>query len=143
LPTIASVAYGFGSVREFMFRTVSQTTLTYKDSSVSEGEAGKVKGGDRLPWVEAAGSDNYEPLRKVGWQVHVYGTVHDDLRAWSEKHGVELNAFAWAPEYKDAGFEQNAAYLLRPDTYIAFAASDQSITAIDGYLAGKGFTLAR
>jgi hypothetical protein len=142
-PTFASVAYGFGGVREFMFRTVSQTTLHYQDSPVSEGQAGKVKGGDRLPWVEAAGSDNYEPLRKVGWQVHVYGADHDDLRTWCQEHGVELNVFVWKPEHKEAGFAQDAAYLLRPDTYVAFAAPDQSVTAVNGYLADKGFKLGR
>jgi len=142
-PAVASVAYGFGSVREFMFRTVSQTTLHYQDSPVSEGQAGKVKGGDRLPWVEAAGSDNYEPLRKVGWQVHVYGAAHDDLRTWCQQHDVELNVFAWTPAYKEAGFAQDATYLLRPDTYVAFAAPDQSVTALEGYLADKGFKLGR
>ena len=142
-PTVASVAYGFDSVREFMFRTVSQTTLHYQDSPVSEGQAGKVKGGDRLPWVKAAGIDNYEPLRKVGWQMHIYGTARDDLRAWCVRHGVELNVFAWMPEHKDAGFAQDAAYLLRPDTYVAFAAPTQSVTTVDSYLANKGFKLGR
>jgi len=135
------MAYGFGSVREFMFRTVSQTTLTYKDSPISAGHAGKVKGGDRLPWVKTADSDNYEPLRKIGWQLHVYGAPHDDLQSWCGKRGVELNVFAWASEYKEAGFAKNAAYLLRPDTYVAFAVTDQSVRAIDGYLARNGFSL--
>lgn len=142
-PGVASAAYGIGSVRKFMFRTVSQTTLHYQDSSISEGQAGKVKGGDRLPWVRTAGSDNYQPLRKVGWQMHVYGTPRDDLRAWCERHSVELNAFAWTPKHKDAGFAPDAAYLLRPDTYVAFAAPDQSVAAVDSYLAGKGFQLGR
>jgi hypothetical protein len=140
---VASVAYGFGSVREFMFRTVSQTTLHYQDSPISEGQAGRVKGGDRLPWVGATGSDNYEPLNKVGWQIHVYGTVQDGLWAWCQEHGVELSAFAWTPAHKEAGFAQDAVYLLRPDTYVAFASPDQSGAAIDGYLASKGFTLGR
>lgn len=142
-PTVASVAYGFGSVREFMFRTVSQTTLHYEESPISEGQAGKVKGGDRLPWVVVAGSDNYEPLRKIGWQMHVYGGARDELRAWCEKFGIELNVFTWAPEYNDAGFAQDAAYLLRPDTYIACAVPDQSVAGIDSYLADKGFMLGR
>lgn len=141
-PTIASVVYGFGTTREFMFRTVSQTTLTYQDGPISDGQAGKVKGGDRLPWVKTAGSDNYEPLRKIGWQVHVYGSANDELQAWCNKRGVELNVFAWAPEYKDAGFAEGAAYLLRPDTYIAFAAPDQSVPAIECYLINKGFRIS-
>lgn len=141
-PNFASIAYGFGSVREFMFRNVSQTRLTYQDSPISAGQAGKVKGGDRLPWVKTADADNYGPLR-ISWQIHVYGDAHDDLQDWCGKHGIALNVFAWVSEYKDAGFSEDAAYLLRPDSYIAFAAADQSISAIDGYLASNGFTLRR
>ena len=34
-----------------MFRTISQTAVNYRGSSLSEGRAGAVHGGDRLPWV--------------------------------------------------------------------------------------------
>lgn len=142
-PTVASVAYGFGTIRGFMFRTVSQTTLHYQDSPLSDGQAGKVKGGDRLPWVEVAGTDNFEPAGKIGWQVHVYGNASAELRAWCEQHDVELRTLDWMPEHNEAGFARDAAYLLRPDTYVAFATPDQSVQAIDRYLAGHGFTLGQ
>ena len=63
-PIFASVAYSFEGVREFVFRIVSQITLNYHQSFLSEGMAGSVKGGDRLPWVRAAGTDNYAPLSR-------------------------------------------------------------------------------
>jgi 2-polyprenyl-6-methoxyphenol hydroxylase-like FAD-dependent oxidoreductase len=142
-PTVASVAYGFGTVREFMFRTVSQTTLHYQDSPISEGQAGKVKGGDRLPWVRVAGGDNYEPLRNLGWQIHVYGAATDELRAWCQRQNVELNVFAFRPEHSHAGYAEDATYLLRPDTYVAFATTGQDVEAIDRYLDTKGLKLGR
>ena len=37
--------------RRFMFRTISQTALHYRSSSLSEGQAGQLRGGDRLPWI--------------------------------------------------------------------------------------------
>ena len=139
-PTVASVAYGFGSVREFMFRTVSQTMLSYQDGPLSEGEAGKVKGGDRLPWVAAHGADNYEPLRRIGWQMHVYGAAHADLRVWCDRHGIPLHVFDWLSEHQDAGIAKDAAYLLRPDTYVAFADPAQTVEALDRYVSAQGFT---
>jgi 2-polyprenyl-6-methoxyphenol hydroxylase-like FAD-dependent oxidoreductase len=142
-PTVASVAYGFGSVREFMFRTVSQTTLHYQDSPVSEGQAGKVRGGDRLPWIAAPAADNYDTLRTVGWQMHVYGLAHDDLRTWCERHAVDLHVFDWTSDHKEAGLAEGAAYLLRPDTYVAIAEPDQSVTALERYLTDKGLSLSK
>ncbi len=48
-PAIAPRLTAFEQVREFMFRTVSQITLNYRGGPLSEGAAGKVHGGDRLP----------------------------------------------------------------------------------------------
>ena len=45
--------FRFAAMRRFMFRTVSQTAVNYRESSLSEGRAGAVHGGDRLPWVKA------------------------------------------------------------------------------------------
>ena len=50
LPTPGSV----GRFRRFMFRTISQTALHYRSSSLSEGQAGQLRGGDRLPWIMTA-----------------------------------------------------------------------------------------
>ncbi|GGX95413.1 FAD-dependent oxidoreductase [Massilia dura] len=142
-PTVASVAYGVDSVRAFMFRTVSQTMLTYQESPLSKGEAGSIKGGDRLPWVSIDNTDNYEPLRSIGWQLQVYGVASPELQAWCERHTVTLRTFIWRAAYKDAGLAQDAAYLLRPDTYVGFACQDQSITAFDGYMSAHGIALRK
>ena len=44
--------FSVATVRRLMFRTVSQTSVNYRESSLSEGRAGTVHGGDRLPWVK-------------------------------------------------------------------------------------------
>ncbi|MEO6608795.1 MAG: FAD-dependent monooxygenase [Aestuariivirga sp.] len=136
-PTVASVAYGIGSVREFMFRTVSQTMLEYHHSPLSEGKAGKIQGGDRLPWVPVNDIDNYESLGTIGWQVHVYGTAHDDLRAWCDERKVPLRVLGWHVEYEKAGLARDAMYLLRPDTYVAFADQQQSPEALTDYMKAR------
>jgi len=59
-----------------MFRTVSQTAVNYRGSSLSAGRAGAVHGGDRLPWVKTGlnlDEDNFAPLASLDWQIHVYG----------------------------------------------------------------------
>jgi hypothetical protein len=131
------VAYKLDSVREFMFRMISQTTLNYHESPLSQGKAGEVQGGDRLPWVRPADTDNYAPLAVIGWQVHVYGEAGPDLRSWCEAHRVALHEFAWTPVHQHYGLARNAAYLLRPDTYVALAdeaASPESLREYFGRL---------
>ena len=51
-PLLFPPLFRFAAVRRFLFRTVSQTMVNYRDSSLSQGCAGEVHGGDRLPWVE-------------------------------------------------------------------------------------------
>jgi hypothetical protein len=46
IPTLAK----FEAVRDFLFRTVSQITISYRHCSFNAGEAGEIHGGDRLPW---------------------------------------------------------------------------------------------
>ncbi len=74
LPLLVPLLFRLAAVRRFLFRTVSQIGVNYRDSPLSEGAAGSVQGGDRLPWVETApNEDNFAPLTSLAWQVHVYG----------------------------------------------------------------------
>jgi 2-polyprenyl-6-methoxyphenol hydroxylase-like FAD-dependent oxidoreductase len=136
-PAIASFAYSFGSLREFIFRTVSQTSLSYPNSSMSSGKAGKIEGGDRLPWVAVPDSDNYLPLAEITWQVHVYGVAKSDLKAWCERHQILLHEFEWSLLYEKAGLARDAVYLLRPDTYVAMADAGASVTKLEEYFKSR------
>ena len=71
--------------------------------------------------VPVPGADNYEPLRAIHWQVHVYGEPKADLMDWCKKYDMSLHAFAWQHVYQEAGLVKDAVYLLRPDTYVALA----------------------
>jgi 2-polyprenyl-6-methoxyphenol hydroxylase-like FAD-dependent oxidoreductase len=114
--------------RRLMFRTISQTNVSYRGCALSAGAAGKVHGGDRLPWVELDArsdgfADNFEPLRSLAWQVHVYGERTEELTRYCETHKFTLHVFAWRPAMERAGFARNAIYLVRPDGYVASASS--------------------
>ena len=140
-PFVFPIATQIGAVTEFMFRTVSQTMVNYRSGPLSEGKAGDVQGGDRLPWVNANGVDNYDSLSAIAWQVHVYGAANDSLVQWCASRGVAFHVFEWAKPYEDAGFARDAAYLLRPDTYVALADPSGSAEALEGYLSTRGVRL--
>jgi 2-polyprenyl-6-methoxyphenol hydroxylase-like FAD-dependent oxidoreductase len=137
-PIVIATAFKFETVRKFAFRTVSQTAINYRGSRLSRGSAGGVQGGDRLPWVQTDGVDNFAPLSNIGWQVHVYGVPKPRLTAWCEQHGVPLHAFDWRDAHEAAGLVRDAIYLLRPDTYVALAEASGAADALDRYFADQG-----
>lgn len=141
-PFIMPIATRIGAVTEFMFRTVSQTMLNYRDGPLSEGKAGRVQGGDRLPWAPAQGIDNYDSLSAITWQLHVYGAAKDNVVQWCAAHGIPLHVFPWAKAHEAAGLARDAMYLLRPDTYVALAETSGSVEALDRYFATRGIRLS-
>jgi 2-polyprenyl-6-methoxyphenol hydroxylase-like FAD-dependent oxidoreductase len=136
VPAVAPAVFALRAARRFMFRTVSQIAIQYRDSSVSEGRAGAVHGGDRLPWVPASQNepDNFVPLTSLNWQVHVYGDATSGTRSACAERELALHVFSWRPEMRRAGLQRNAVYLVRPDGYVALADVDGSGSRITSYL---------
>ncbi len=141
-PIFAPIAASFGPVREYMFRILSQTMINYRECPLNEGEAGKVAGGDRLPWLRFGDSHNYDSLSAIGWQVHVYGEATDDLVAWCAAQDVALHRFPWSSDCEKAGLQRSAVYLLRPDSYVGLADRSGEVAAITDYLLRHGLKIA-
>ena len=120
-PALLSGALALEPVREYLFRTVSQIMVNYRGTPLSTGAAGDVHGGDRLPWVDDGTLDNHASLQRIAWQVHVYGSAPERLRASCVQLGLPLEVFPWGAAHAAAGLERDALYLLRPDTYVALA----------------------
>ena len=133
-PVVLQAALSFEAAREFAFRTVSQINLNYRASPLSQGRAGHVHAGDRMPWVAVDGVDNYDALTKTVWQAQVYGEARPELVAWCADQKLPLQTFPWASPYARAGLAQNALYLLRPDTYVGLADESGSAEALRSYL---------
>jgi 2-polyprenyl-6-methoxyphenol hydroxylase-like FAD-dependent oxidoreductase len=138
IPRIAT----FAAVREYLFRTVSQVMLNYRGGPLSRGAAGRVRGGDRLPWAPINGIDNFPTFAGFDWQVHVYGSPSAELTAWCTDHGVAQHAFGWRSEYEAAGLARDALYLLRPDSYVALADGSGAVDSLVRYFGDHGIRLA-
>ena len=79
-PVVLPWLFSFKPMLRLLYRTVSQTNVNYRGSPLSEGQAGSVHAGDRLPWVKLNETDNFAPLTALDWQVHVYGVVTDEQK---------------------------------------------------------------
>jgi len=121
-PKVAAMLLRWRAVRRLAFMTVSQIRVNYRDRGFNRGVAGKVRGGDRLPWVKTAdGGDNFEALKSLDWQVHVYGAGGGRVAEVCGGRGWRLHRFEWRREMEGAGLVEGGVYLIRPDGYVAWA----------------------
>ena len=141
-PVLFPKVIALEAVREYMFRTVSQISLNYRGGPLSAGSAGRVRGGDRLPWVRSDHGDNFAPLSAMTWQVHVYGSARSELKAWCSARHMPLHVFDWRSAHETAGLARNAIYLLRPDTYVALAERSGTLAVLDTFFTDRGIALA-
>ena len=137
--------------RRLVFRTISQTSVDYRAGPLSEGRAGRVRGGDRLPWVEArepaagGGADNFATLASLDWQVQVYGAPSGAaIEGACRRRGLALHYLApVAATTRRAGLLEGAAYLVRPDGYIGLADADADPVRLERYLDRHGIVPRR
>lgn len=134
-PLVLPAAARFAALRQAIFRNVSQLQIDYRGGPLSAGAAGRVRGGDRLPWVKSRDGDNYASLSAMRWQLHVYGRPAEEIDAWSRDHNLPLSVFDWSEAHAAAGLQPGALYLLRPDGYVALAAQDAP--AVERYFADR------
>jgi hypothetical protein len=139
VPWIAPWMFRLTPVRRFVFRTVSQIGVNYRNSPLSVGAAGTVRGGDRLPWVETeTEGDNFASLASLTWQVHVYGEPRLGLAEVCGELQLPLHRFAWQPEMRRAGLLRSAVYLVRPDGYVGLADPHADPERLRDYLRAHG-----
>ena len=148
VPRLVPLLFRFTRARRFMFRTVSQTAITYRGEDLNVGKAGKVEGGDRLPWLapemEAPSTqDNYAPLASLEWQAHVYGVASRTIQDVCRERGIALHEFAWTASAHRAGFARDAVYLVRPDGYVGLAMPASMPEALATYLRNWKIEIAR
>lgn len=144
-PRLLPALFKLNSARRFMFRTLSQTAIRYRGGWLAEGAAGRIAGGDRLPWVPASTAaieesgiareaDNFATLGSLDWQVHIYGASTPAIEGVCQRRGLALHTFTWTALAHRAGFKRDALYLVRPDGYVALADADADPKRLDTYL---------
>ena len=130
---VAKILLAYGKIRRFMFNTVSQLHVNYRQSWLSQGVSQQLAAGDRLPWL--ASINNYASLTLIDWQIHCYGTAPLLLVDWCKANAVLLHQFAWQADFAQQGLQADTLYLLRPDTYIALIAGHDDTAKLDHYFA--------
>ena len=125
LPHVMPVLTGLDAVRRSLFMMVSQLRINYRGSALSSGSAG-LQGGDRLPWVPSREGGNFAALASMDWQLHIYGKAGPDLMATAHDMDLPVKIFDCNSLTDQARLQRDAAYLVRPDGYVALAMADQN-----------------
>jgi 2-polyprenyl-6-methoxyphenol hydroxylase-like FAD-dependent oxidoreductase len=138
VPLLLPILFRLASLKRSMFRTVSQIAIKYPQSFLSAGQAGRIKGGDRLPWVTMANAGdsnagNFESLRGMQWQVHCYGKMSSKLQDFFTDKMIPLFIFEWSAAAKKAGYLENAIYIVRPDGYVGLADPQEDFERLSTY----------
>jgi 2-polyprenyl-6-methoxyphenol hydroxylase-like FAD-dependent oxidoreductase len=138
VPRIVPELLNVEAVRLRWFDAISQTRIRYRTSALSEGAAGKIRGGDRLPWVDGPGGGNFAALASLDWQIHVYGKAETALREAAARHGIALHEFAPSEAAIRVRLEEDALYLVRPDGHVGLAQPDQDVVPLERYVTRLG-----
>jgi 2-polyprenyl-6-methoxyphenol hydroxylase-like FAD-dependent oxidoreductase len=144
VPLLLPRLFDIGAWRRLMFLTISQTNVNYRGCALGMGSAGRVRGGDRLPWVRFEdGTDNFASLRSLDWQAHVHGEASREIERACTQASLDLRTFHWSKAAGEAGLARGAFYLVRPDGYVALAAADGIPGALEDYQARHGLVFAQ
>lgn len=121
LPYWLSTVLRFQKTRRLLFKTISQTVIDYRKSSLSDGSGSRsVRSGDRFPWFEWDGGNSFEWLSNAGYIVLRFGRAKTgEIPDWTGPVTViEVTGQAAAAAVK-AGLPGRGAVIVRPDMHVA------------------------
>lgn len=126
-PLLLPLLFQRPAIRRYLFRLLSQTRITYRNTPLNSGTLGALHGGDRLPWIRQ--QDNYATLKTLDWQLHCYGDARLDLLAWCERCKIPLHFFL-----PTAPIRQGTLCLIRPDGYIGWIGHCSDLPGLTRYV---------
>ena len=127
MPLILPLVFRNADVRRYVFKTVSQTQINYRSSTLSAGTCKHLHAGDRLPWIKQ--QDNYEPLSSLDWQAHFYGDPTWELVDWCAYRELPLHFFPPAGK-----IPPQTLCLVRPDGHIGWIGHVHDLHGLTRYV---------
>jgi hypothetical protein len=145
---IAAFAMTQDSVRQFAFRTLSQTGIRYRQSPLSRMLASFAKGapvaGDRFPWlqlklrVDGPVEDLFQMLDDTRFNLIVIGQPAAPAEAITSGSLLSTHVIPADPvnekELARAQIPAPSFYLLRPDGHVGLAGTHMDAAALTRYL---------
>jgi len=139
VPHLVPYLMGFSTARDTAFKLISQTRINYAHSELSDGHAGHLRGGDRIPWNTFSNYlDSFTSLKSLDWQIHVYGSASTRLKQTASELHIAVYEFPWSDKLAEDGLKEDAMYLIRPDGYIGLVSASENVEKLHTYLTKFG-----
>jgi 2-polyprenyl-6-methoxyphenol hydroxylase-like FAD-dependent oxidoreductase len=151
LARLAAIAMSRHRIQQLAFRTISQTGIRYRTSTLTQPAGPLPKGapqaGDRFPWLricwEPAGSvtDSFRKLDGTRFELLSFGQPLPEA-TWLHKsdfiavRNIPVDG-SNAIELSRAGIPVPSFYLVRPDGYIGFCGERIDLAALKLYLESR------
>lgn len=129
VPSLVPLLNRSEKARKKLFHLIAQIRISYADSPLSSGGK-QIHAGERLPYT----GTNFATLRRLDWQLHIYGKASGELKDFSEQQHLHLHEFKYDTAAKQAGLVEDAMYLIRPDGYLGFVKQAQDVQLLEAYL---------
>ncbi len=150
LVKIAALAMSFTAIQRLAFRTISQTGIHYRDSHLSETQAGipktAARAGDRFPWLKLKFQPNgpvedlYAKLDDTRFTLLVFGqSAPEGLPPPRDLlciHTIPADP-ANDRELARVNIPRPSFYLLRPDGHVGLAGIQLDVAAVTRYVSGR------
>ena len=137
-PLLIPLAVRFKYVRKLIFLFASQIRISYEKSSLSKGNAGKIKAGMRLPYFtyKENGKDIsiYEKTREVynsNFILLAYGLITNELEDLNKDFFtiVEIEKNSSNDEvFERIGLPKTFIAVIRPDNYILYISERKNVS---------------
>ncbi|QHS54467.1 FAD-dependent oxidoreductase [Mucilaginibacter sp. 14171R-50] len=155
IPNALKLVWKNESMRGYFFKQVSQTGISYRDSKINLqlGHSGKIKAGDRLPYLEIydekkkAKTDIHAWCNKPGFTLITLGEIKESflftLAKWiTQDYNGNINFFHLPPSENNQHifdvFEVKTgarkALIIRPDMHIGYINDAVDIEMMNNYL---------
>lgn len=132
-PLLIRLMTRFAITGRKLFENVSQVRLTYRDSALGQGRAGRIHAGDRFPWVAA--HDTHAGLDGRQWTAHGVGQLDPSASTELKEAGITVRIWPDDVAMRKAGFIGGSLYLVRPDGHVGLADLKPSARSVKAYLA--------
>ncbi len=150
IPAAAKIIAHFDAAKEFIFPTISQIGINYRESSLSRNAVNSsfsVKAGDRMPYFLIDGANVFARLNASKFHLVIfsdgsenYDKFQADIKNRFDDR-LDINLIPLIPKAAEIfGAEKSFFVLLRPDNYIGLISDKISAAEIKRYFNDIYFT---
>ncbi len=144
VPSVAKYILSLDMVKKFVFPMISQIGINYRHGSLSQhagDENFKVKAGDRMPYFLIDGKSIYDKLHQPKFHLLVFSDEQNDYQELKAELGsdyaefIDFNVVPLQSHIMEIfGANKSFNILLRPDNYIGFISTENSLSELKVYL---------